>query len=191
MEPIDPADLRIAHTDRERVAELLRQAAGDGRIDLDELDERLEATWAAKTFRDLVPITLDLTGQPGHPGALAPRPASAPQRRSAPGTAPTHRSSFAMMAETKRKGPWAVGPEHAATAVMGSVVLDLREARFDSREVTINANAVMGEVKVIVNASTAVVVEACRSWASSPSTARRCRSTPTGAARWSASRASR
>jgi hypothetical protein len=42
---------------------------------------------------------------------------------------------------------------------MGSVVLDLREARFGAGEITVNANAVMGEVKVIVDAGTTVVVE--------------------------------
>ena len=52
--------LRISDEDRHQVAELLRQAAGEGRIDLDELDERLEATYPAKTYGELVPITVDL-----------------------------------------------------------------------------------------------------------------------------------
>ena len=56
----DPSQLRISDADRNRVAELLRDAAGEGRLDLDELDERLEATYAAKTYADLVPITVDL-----------------------------------------------------------------------------------------------------------------------------------
>ncbi len=42
------------------MAEELRTAAGEGRIDLEELDERLEATYAARTYADLVPITIDL-----------------------------------------------------------------------------------------------------------------------------------
>ena len=68
------ARMRISDADRHRVAELLREAAGDGRLDLDELDERLEATWAAKTYADLVPITADLPGattQPADAGASA------------------------------------------------------------------------------------------------------------------------
>ena len=56
----DPSRLRISDADRHQVAEVLRQAAGDGRIDLAELDERLEATYAAKTYGELVPITVDL-----------------------------------------------------------------------------------------------------------------------------------
>ena len=52
------------------MAEVLREAAGEGRIDLDELDERLDATFAARTYADLVPITLDL---PATPAAHQPR----------------------------------------------------------------------------------------------------------------------
>jgi hypothetical protein len=37
----DPDQLRISDQDRHHVAEILREAAGEGRIDLDELDERL------------------------------------------------------------------------------------------------------------------------------------------------------
>jgi hypothetical protein len=35
-------ELRASHEDRDRVAELLRVAAGDGRLSLDELDNRLD-----------------------------------------------------------------------------------------------------------------------------------------------------
>jgi hypothetical protein len=42
---------------------------------------------------------------------------------------------------------------------MGSVLLDLREAAFTTNEVVINASAVMGEVKVVVDAGTTVIVD--------------------------------
>jgi len=60
LDPRDPALLRVSDADRHKVAEILRQAAGEGRLDLDELDERLESAYAAKTYADLVPITADL-----------------------------------------------------------------------------------------------------------------------------------
>ena len=63
----DPTQLRISDADRHQVAEILREAAGEGRLDIDELDQRLEATYAARTYADLVPITLDL---PAHPHQL-------------------------------------------------------------------------------------------------------------------------
>jgi len=149
----DPSRLRISDEDRHRVAEVLRQAAGDGRIDLDELDQRLEATYQAKTYGELVPITVDLPVS-GVPKELTVRPA---QRPVVPGRA--YASSISIMSDTKRLGPWQLGESHAALSLMGSVTLDLREAVFNSREVVINASAIMGEVKVIVDARTVVVVE--------------------------------
>jgi Domain of unknown function (DUF1707)/Cell wall-active antibiotics response 4TMS YvqF len=150
----DPSRLRISDQDRHKVAEVLREAAGEGRIDLDELDQRLEAAYSAKTYAELVPITADLPAAHRGP-APSPRPAGT---EPAPGGAhfPT---SIAVMSETKRSGAWTVGDRHSAVALMGSVVLDLRQAQFGSRELTINANAVMGEVRILVNAGTTVVVE--------------------------------
>src|SRR5688500_12941466 len=77
--PGDPAHLRVSDEDRHKVAEILREAAGEGRIDLDELDERLGAAYAAKTYADLVPITVDLPIA----GVPPPRDAESWRRRSA------------------------------------------------------------------------------------------------------------
>lgn len=159
MEPTDPRTVRISDADRHQVAELLREAAAEGRLDVDELDERLEAAYAAKTYGDLVPITLDLPGGPDRvPEVLrGSAPAARPSR--SPVVGPRHDSSYAVMSETKRSGAWTVPAEHAALAVMGSVVLDLRDAELTARETVITANAVMGSVEVYVDAWTAVVVD--------------------------------
>jgi len=133
------SSLRISDDDRHKVAEVLRQAAGEGRIDLEELDERLEATYRAKTYGDLVPITVDLPTMGAQHPVPVPRP-SPPVTRG-----PHYSTSVAVMSETRRVGTWSVDEAHTALAVMGAVVLDLREARFESGEVTINASAVMGE----------------------------------------------
>ena len=148
----DASRMRISDEDRHRVAEVLRQAAGEGRIDIEELDERLEATYQAKTYGELVPITVDLPTGPGP--AVPPRP---DLPTSPPG--PRYSSSVAVMSETRRTGAWVVEDGHTAFALMGSVVLDLRDARFEQREVTVNASAVMGEVKVLVDAATTVRME--------------------------------
>ncbi len=49
--------------------EVLRIAAGDGRLTPDELDERLEAALSARTLRELAVLTADLMAGPGMPGA--------------------------------------------------------------------------------------------------------------------------
>ncbi|SDD48847.1 DUF1707 SHOCT-like domain-containing protein [Nocardioides lianchengensis] len=155
---IEPHQQRISDDDRHRTAEFLRQAAGEGRIDLEELDERLEAAYAAKVYGDLVPLVVDL------PGAEAPLPtglvpAPRPGQLPAPTGAPRYGTSIAVMSGTDRKGVWEVPPIHTAFTMMGGVDIDLREAVFTTPEVVITANAVMGAVDVIVNAWTRVTVE--------------------------------
>ncbi|MGH3330470.1 MAG: DUF1707 SHOCT-like domain-containing protein [Nocardioidaceae bacterium] len=149
----DPGLLRVSDADRHQVAEVLRHAAGEGRIDFDELDQRLEQTYAAKTYADLVPITADL---PGHQPVQRPAPVQQPQPAI---PASTYSSSVAVMSENRRRGVWLVPAQHTAFAMMGSVELDLREAQFETRDVTVTAVSIMGDVKVIVNPWTRVVVE--------------------------------
>ncbi|MCZ9342970.1 DUF1707 domain-containing protein, partial [Streptomyces sp. TRM76130] len=45
----DAPDLRASDADRERVAEVLRDALAEGRLDMAEFEERLDATYAART----------------------------------------------------------------------------------------------------------------------------------------------
>ncbi len=148
------ARLRISDGDRHQVSELLRQAAGEGRLDLDELDERLEAAYAAKTYGDLVPLTVDLPA--GLQDAL-PRAGVQPPVSRVPAT--RYDSSIAVLSGCTRRGAWEIGPEHTAVTLMGGVDLDLREARFAARETVIRAYTIMGGVEVLVNASTRVVVD--------------------------------
>ena len=151
--PGDPSRMRISDADRHRVAELLRDAAGEGRIDLDELDERLELTWGAKTYADLVPITADLHAAPHTPpvGPPVPRAGGVP--------AVGHASSVAIMGECKRRGVWQVPAHHAAFSLMGSITLDLRQAVLSARETIINASAIMGDVKILIPAHMHAVVD--------------------------------
>ncbi|HTU86194.1 MAG TPA: DUF1707 domain-containing protein [Solirubrobacteraceae bacterium] len=57
------ATLRASDADREQVAERLRHATGEGRLSPDELEERLEAVFAARTYGELDVIVADLPGQ--------------------------------------------------------------------------------------------------------------------------------
>jgi hypothetical protein len=62
--------LLASDADRDRVTERLRAAAGEGRLTADELEERLESAFGARTQADLVPLTADLprATRPGRPG---------------------------------------------------------------------------------------------------------------------------
>jgi hypothetical protein len=154
LERPDPARMRVSDADRHKVAEILRDAAAEGRIDIEELDERLESTYAAKTYGDLVPITSDLP-VPRAAGSPAPRPQ--PAQPSVP--AARYDSSIAVLGGVSRRGLWEVGPTHTAFAMMAGIDLDLREARFTSRETVINANAFWAGIDIIVNEHTHVIVE--------------------------------
>jgi hypothetical protein len=58
----DP-DLRAADTDREATAERLRASHAEGRLDTEELQQRLERCYAAKTLGDLKELVSDLPGE--------------------------------------------------------------------------------------------------------------------------------
>jgi hypothetical protein len=150
----DPAQLRISDTERHQVAEILREAAGEGRLDLDELDQRLEQTYAARTYADLVPITLDL---PAHPHAKpVVRPAAA-SPQVVPGA--DKESHLAILSGLSRKGVWVVPRHMSIVCLMGGAELDLRQAKFAAPEVVITINAFMGGAQVIVGPTTRVQME--------------------------------
>jgi Domain of unknown function (DUF1707) len=139
----DRESMRASDQDRERAAEVLRQAAGDGRIGMDELDERLGAVYSAKTYAELEPITKDL---PSHGTVTAAEPAD-PARFG--GVATSHRV-FAFWSGFSRKGAWIVPPKFTARAIMGGGELDLRDARFSERVTVIRAVAVVGGIVITV-----------------------------------------
>ncbi len=66
----DP-NVRASDADRERIVEQLRQHTADGRLTMDEFEERMAAAYAAKTYRDLAELTRDL---PVDLGAAGGRP---------------------------------------------------------------------------------------------------------------------
>lgn len=68
-----PDRMRAADTDRERVAEQLRSAHAEGRLDLTEYDQRVQQAWAARTYGELEVLTADLP-QARPPAASQTRP---------------------------------------------------------------------------------------------------------------------
>jgi hypothetical protein len=79
----DP-NVRASDSDRERIVEQLRQHTADGRLTMDEFEERMSAAYAAKTYRDLAELTRDLPvdlGAQGGRGAGQPRDQRPPWAR--------------------------------------------------------------------------------------------------------------
>src|SRR5262249_36518947 len=111
MEPIPPyaegvtdeslPELRASDADRERTAGLRGQAAGAGRLTRDEPDERLNATYSARTHRDLEGRTADVIPRDARPPAAGGR---MPVRQGE-GT----KWLISIMSGHDRKGRWLVG----------------------------------------------------------------------------------
>jgi Domain of unknown function (DUF1707)/Cell wall-active antibiotics response 4TMS YvqF len=140
--PADRSLMRVSDADRDRAAEVLREAAAQGRLSMDELDERLSLAYTAKTYADLVPVTRDLP-QPGPaPGTTVPAGRI--------GGTPRNKFSVAIMSGARRRGSWVLPRSYVAVAVMGGVELDLREARFSEAEVTLHAYTLMGGIEITV-----------------------------------------
>jgi uncharacterized protein DUF1707 len=152
--PDNRPELRISDADRDRTAEVLREAHAHGRITVDELDERLTSVYTAKTYADLVPITRDL---PAVQDAAAP-PRNA--RASRIGGTPRFRTSLAILGGASRDGAWVVPPEYKAIATLGGIKLDMSDSTFAELETVIKAYAVLGGMEIIVPADAEVDVGA-------------------------------
>lgn len=70
-------EMRAADSDRQAVADKLKQALDEGRLDLGEYDERLQKTYAAKTYGDLSGLLDDLPSAP--PATTTPNATPAAQ----------------------------------------------------------------------------------------------------------------
>ncbi|MGH4032721.1 DUF1707 SHOCT-like domain-containing protein [Actinomycetota bacterium Odt1-20B] len=166
-EPADlsAADLRASDADRERVAERLRDAMAEGRLDMEEFEERLDATYKARTYGELAPLTRDLPG----PGAPAPAPVPKVDMVKHPaagggsadpvaidwdervvGGEASSTWGFAFWGGFGRKGQWKIGRVFTAFTMWGGGEIDLREARFADRDVEIRLFTLMGGIQVVV-----------------------------------------
>lgn len=86
--PLNP-DMRAADSDRDRVAEALREHCAQGRITMDELHERLEAAYAAKTIGELREVTADLPDDDYHTRPIPASHRTPPATRRSGGTLST------------------------------------------------------------------------------------------------------
>ncbi|WP_406320824.1 DUF1707 domain-containing protein [Streptomyces sp. NBC_00519] len=143
------ADLRASDADRDRIADLLRDALAEGRLTADEHAERVEGVLAAKTVGELEVYIRDLPA--AHRHRAAPAFAAAPNRPTV-GAIPADPDDnvVAVFSSAARKGRWRAGRRIHAYAVFGTVEIDLSEALFEHQQVVIKAISVFGNVEVRV-----------------------------------------
>lgn len=152
----DLPELRASDADRERVADRLRDALAEGRLDMDEFGERLDIAYRARTYAELEPLTRDLPAAGttpstalahGTPGTGEVASADWPGRIGGRGTS---RWAVAIMSGFQRQGHWTVPARFKAFGFWGGGQLDLREARFEEREVVIDCWMIMAGMSVVV-----------------------------------------
>ncbi|MEU6327518.1 DUF1707 domain-containing protein [Streptomyces sp. NPDC047049] len=138
-------DIRASDADRDRVAEILREALAEGRLDPQEHAERIDTVYRAKTMGELEPVIRDL------PTAGAGRAQPGPDAYGYGPRAPVpDQNLVAIFSASVRKGRWQAPARINAFALFGSVEIDLTEAVFPQQQVQINATAVFGSVEIRV-----------------------------------------
>lgn len=123
--------LRASDADRNDVIEALQEAAGQGRLTLDELDQRIEVAFNAKTVAELEPLTADI------PAARAMQPAVPVRLHS-------------TLSSLRRAGYWEVPPKLDVHLALASARIDLTQARLSSSVVEIVVSGWASSLDVIV-----------------------------------------
>jgi hypothetical protein len=131
-ELVSPGELRASYADRDRVAEQLRIAAGDGRLTAEELDHRLERALTARTYAELTALTRDLPAATGL--------ASPPRELVRIDTGSGH---------AERSGRWVVPRRIEVRVRSGSARLDFTEAIITQPSVEIDAEVRSGTLVLI------------------------------------------
>jgi hypothetical protein len=141
------AGLRASHVDRDRAVELLRVAAGDGRLTAEELDQRLEAALTARTCGELAALTTDLPAMPDSvPGAPVPEPKDL-ARIDCRGSS------------VKRDGRWLVPRRMEVRVTGGSVTLDFTEAVIVQPSLLIDADVSASRLTLVTKPGVVVDTE--------------------------------
>jgi hypothetical protein len=134
-DPLDPQlpELRASDADRERAVEVLRRAASDGRLSVDELEERVTNAYAARTRKELEPLTADLSLVPSQPSGLTVS--------EGPGG---DRWVISVMGGHDKKGRWRLAPRCTVINVMGGSDIDLNDAELSEPVTEVNMYSIMG-----------------------------------------------
>jgi hypothetical protein len=130
-------DVLASDAERDRTAQTLSAHAGEGRLTLAELSERVDAAYAARTRGELEGLVRDL------PAETTPADADRPSRRT------PLRWTVAVMSGAHRSGRLRIAGRSTVLAVMGGASLDLREAEID-RDAHVVAVSLMGGIDVRV-----------------------------------------
>ncbi|MFP3987357.1 DUF1707 domain-containing protein [Streptomyces sp. E11-3] len=135
----EPATRKLLASDhdRDRVADRVRTAAADGRIELAEVEQRIAEVYQSKTHAELEIAGRGLP-EPG------PRDALVVDRE------PTSRFALGVFGGYEREGEWVLPPRFLSWSMFGGGRLDLTEARFSNQDTELWAVALWGGTEIVV-----------------------------------------
>lgn len=138
MSNASPGDssMRASDDDRIQVAQLLSEAASNGRLTLEDYEARLMKAYAASTYDQLERVVSDL------PEAMDYR---RQKSRPAPST-----MLLAILSGFERRGRWNIPGRMTTFTLFGGGVVDLRYADFTSPDVEIHAYSILGGQTILL-----------------------------------------
>lgn len=145
---------------REETITVLSECFARDVLTVEDFERRAELVHGARTMAGLGAAIegIRTAGVPVRAGGADP----ASMRRATPGSASgppnfdpavstrDYDRAIAVFGETRREGAWTPATSNTVVAAMGSVVIDLRDARLGSGQTVVSAFAFMGGVEVIV-----------------------------------------
>jgi len=141
------SELRASHDDRDRVVEVLRVSAGDGRLTAEELDQRLELALTARTYGELAKLISDLPAS----GSVVSAPATAPKPKE---VARINCTS----GHVRRVDRWVVPQRMEVKVTSGHVMLDFTQAVISQPTLQLDIDVRSGHV--LLRTKPGIVVDA-------------------------------
>ena len=141
------SELRASHDDRDRVVEVLRVSAGDGRLSAEELDQRLELALTARTYGELATLISDLPAS----GSVTSVPATAPKPKEVARIDCTS-------GHVRRVDRWVVPQRMEVKVTSGHVMLDFTQAVITQPTLQLNIDVRSGHV--LLRTKPGIVVDA-------------------------------
>ena len=128
--------IRASDAERDATVERLREAAGEGRLTLEEFSDRMEQATTAKTRSELDRLVTDLPASPSPAGGAV-----------AVGGAATPSWHISPIGGLNVFGPWRMGRHVVVISLIGGTRLDLSQAELAARDVTLTNLSLIGGVR--------------------------------------------
>lgn len=150
------------HAERERVVQVLSTLYAQDHLSTAELESRFELVYSARDVHAVRAVLAGLPAVDAQPAMPAMTPAGGLAASRPSGGSPMHEREkryVAVFSEVRKEGVWAPPSFARVRAYLGTVVLDLREAILPPEGMLIDAETVLGEIKILLPMGTPAQVD--------------------------------